>query len=136
MSKPSLCDGERVPSSTHAYESNAKLFGVLLWATLLVFVSVFVLVGDQLRAPHPERVISLLVSVFGVVAIVAFSWPLTYRLLRSRRSDTRESTDSPDRDRLSGVCGRRHAVLRQQGDVDDEEHERVSEEVDVHVNAD
>ena len=136
MPKPSLRDGERVPSSTRTYESNAVLLGTLLWAVLLAFVVGFVFLGDQLRTPSPKRVVSLLGSVFGVVAVAAFSWPLTYRLLSGRRRDGRKGSDPSARRRLSGPRGRRDAAFGQQGDVDDEERERVSDEVDVHVNAD
>jgi NhaP-type Na+/H+ or K+/H+ antiporter len=77
-------DEGRVLSSTQTYESNAKLFGSFLWATLLAVVAVFILIGDQLRIPRPEQAVSLL-NVVGVVLVVLFTWPLLYRLLSGRR---------------------------------------------------
>lgn len=136
MPKPSLRDGERVPSSTQIHESNAKLLGIFLWTTVFVFVLVFLLVGDRLHVPHPEQAVSLLLNVSSVVMIVAFTWPLTYRLVSGWRSGNRNSGQASTQRPFSVSRDRRHAVLGEQEDVDNEERERVSEEVDVHVNAD
>lgn len=86
MAKPRVGDGERGPSSTRTYESNAKLLGLFLWTTVVLFSVTFVLIGEQLRLPPAAQIVSMLTSVGGVVAVVVITWPLMYQLLSSRRA--------------------------------------------------
>ncbi|EMA57014.1 hypothetical protein C468_16914 [Halorubrum kocurii JCM 14978] len=57
-----------------------------MWTTLLIlFAAIVLLAGDQLTMPSPDRALSMLLRVFGVVLIVLFALPVLFKLLRISR---------------------------------------------------
>ena len=87
MQNPWVHDDEEVSTKTsQIHESRANMLAALVWTALLVlFAAIVLFAGDQLTMPSPDRALSMLLSVFGVVLFVLFALPVLFKLLRISR---------------------------------------------------